>query len=267
MSDPSDWSHHRLQADLVRARRENGEIAVQELSLAQWGSAGWVDVAAAKPSWTSFNPTAYEVKASRSDFTGDARGGKYQRYLPFFRRFYFATPAGMVKKKEVPEGCGLIVRSEKGWSGVVAPSVREIDDGPFTQLLMAMLFRQKKAPWRSTEDSPQARAERVRRYREHLEATEIVDGEVRKQIHEARSGLRKLERARKRVAKALGEEVDGRSLKELVEALIAREAADAEILRRLEWDVDRLLRRAESSASSVVDRLAEARENVEELGA
>jgi len=62
---------------------------------------------------------AYEIKASRSDFLADVGRMKWKKYLSICHRVYFAAPAGMLKKSEIPQGAGLIVFSENtGWSVV-----------------------------------------------------------------------------------------------------------------------------------------------------
>lgn len=246
----------------METRRDNGEIACTELSLAAWGSAGWVDVAAAKPSWTSFNVTGYEIKVSRSDFLSDVRSGKFRRYLDFFHRFYFATPAGMMKKDEVPQGMGLIVRSENGWSGVVGPSVMTVEEGALKQMLMAMLFRQKKAPWRTADDTPEARAERVRAYRRHMEATRIIDGKARDEILDGRRALRKIDRAREMVADALDTEPGDRRLTDLVNELVRTEATDHKLKVMVEQVVKYKLRMARRSIASDVERLEAAEDEL-----
>lgn len=61
---------------------------------------------------------AYEVKASRADFLHDVGHMKWKKYLSVCHRVYFAAPAGMLKKSDIPEGAGLIVLGERGWSVV-----------------------------------------------------------------------------------------------------------------------------------------------------
>lgn len=55
------------------------------------------------------NPTAYEVKVSRSDFRADVTAGKWQSYLKFACGVYFACEGDLISKSDVPEHCGLIV--------------------------------------------------------------------------------------------------------------------------------------------------------------
>lgn len=60
----------------------------------------------------TFDIYGYEVKSSRSDFTSDK---KWKSYVPFFNYFYFATPPGIIDKKELPPEVGLLeCRSTKG---------------------------------------------------------------------------------------------------------------------------------------------------------
>jgi hypothetical protein len=62
---------------------------------------------------------AYEIKASRADFLADVGRMKWKKYLSVCHRVYFAAPAGMLKRSEIPQGAGLIVFSENsGWSVV-----------------------------------------------------------------------------------------------------------------------------------------------------
>jgi hypothetical protein len=87
-----------------------------------------MDVCSAKLSWSRPQVRGYEVKVTRADFLADTTNGKYRRYLEWCDLFYFATPAGLVAKDEVPVGCGLVVRGPNGWSGVKAPRGRGIDE-------------------------------------------------------------------------------------------------------------------------------------------
>ena len=156
MKDTRKWEHEALQADLAATRRDVGEIAVERLAIGSYGSGGQMDVFSVKPSWTQPQPTVYEVKISRPDFLRDTQAGKYQRYLPYCRRLYFATPAGMIDRKEVPEGMGLCVRGETGWRTVVAPRVRPSPDG-WPEILFSLVLKIHPGPW----DRP-TRAERIK---------------------------------------------------------------------------------------------------------
>jgi hypothetical protein len=99
---------------------------------------GRADVVAIKVSWARPCIRIYEVKASRADLRSDLTSGKWMKYLDDCNQFYFATPKGLVKKGELPENAGLIVRSEKGWRCQRHPTMRSQDPTP--TFLLAMLF-------------------------------------------------------------------------------------------------------------------------------
>ena len=57
----------------------------------------------------NFLRVAYEIKVSRSDFFSDVGDmSKHEPIRNFCNEFWFATPRGVVKKEEIPEGCGLM---------------------------------------------------------------------------------------------------------------------------------------------------------------
>lgn len=65
-----------------------------------------IDGMAITCSWSKPLITGFEVKCSRSDFTGDS---KWQGYLQskMVSKLYFAAPRGLIKKSELPEQVGL----------------------------------------------------------------------------------------------------------------------------------------------------------------
>lgn len=146
------WKHDDLQADLAQTRAEAGDIAVQKLGLGAWGGHAQADVVTIRPSWSNPTPTIYEVKVTRSDFLRDVRAEKFEKYLPYCRRLYFAVPKGLVVQKEVPERCGLCWRGPKGWHTVRAPWLSPVSDGNFRTLLFAVLLAHHPAPWKETRE-------------------------------------------------------------------------------------------------------------------
>lgn len=199
----AEWGHDRLAKDLHDRRVTNGEIVAWKLNLGQWGEEGEIDVVSVRPTWTEdFGPMGFEVKASRSDFLGDLRREKWRKYLAYTQRLYFATPAGMVSKDEVPEECGLMVRSKKGWSGVVAPRVRKMDPEDEARITRALVMNQADPPWRA-----KTREERI----EYLHGRSLVTrwglrvgnevADIAEELKEKRDQVRY---AKKRLAKALG---------------------------------------------------------------
>lgn len=117
--------------DLVRllARRHTQDVFVHECKNGpSQGVAGMqrLDGWAMKKSWLNPLAIGYEVKVSRSDFTGDR---KWPGYLEYCNEFYFVTPLGLIEASEVPEPAGLIVCSRN----------------------CKRLFIKKKAPYRDLE--------------------------------------------------------------------------------------------------------------------
>ncbi len=97
------------------------------------------DVFSMQKAYENFQATVYEVKVDRGDFLRDANGGKYRRYLPHCNRLYFATPAGLVAKEEVPEECGLTTLGPHGWRVVKMAPQRVWNPDPM--LLLSLIFR------------------------------------------------------------------------------------------------------------------------------
>lgn len=121
----AEFTHEQLAEDLALTLRGHDAKApyfvARECNLGSaWARNGVprADVLAVKPSYTKFAVHIYECKASRADFQADVNAGKWQSYLPFCHRLYFACPAGVIRKEDVPEGCGLMCRGEKGWATV-----------------------------------------------------------------------------------------------------------------------------------------------------
>jgi len=98
------------RADLIlhaleRKHRAAGELFFTEVKCGpQMAGTRRIDAVAVKPSWAKPCITAYEVKVSRSDFTGD---DKWPEYLDYCHRFYFACPSGLIAPNELPNEVGL----------------------------------------------------------------------------------------------------------------------------------------------------------------
>jgi hypothetical protein len=59
--------------------------------------------------------TAYEIKASRSDFQREIKDPRKRRAaLRVSNQFYFVTPPGLVTPPEIPLECGLLEIGEDG---------------------------------------------------------------------------------------------------------------------------------------------------------
>lgn len=125
------WEHDALAADL-KSYLEGNKAARLIWCDMQLGPSGSPrpDVYALPKSYSRFQPFAYEVKISRSDFQTDINAGKWQKYYAFASAVVFAVPDGLIKKTELPQGAGLIVRKEKVWRMVKAPRVNPLDNLP-----------------------------------------------------------------------------------------------------------------------------------------
>jgi len=78
----------------------------------------------------TFYVYGYEVKVSRADFASDK---KWRSYVPFFNRFYFATPKGIIEPEELPPEIGLLecvsagsYHGESHWQLNLAKKSRDI---------------------------------------------------------------------------------------------------------------------------------------------
>jgi len=69
---------------------------------------------------------AYEVKVSVSDFRADVTSGKWQEYLRYAHGVLFACEGKLISKSQVPEICGLIVRTDKIWRTVKRPTLSPV---------------------------------------------------------------------------------------------------------------------------------------------
>ena len=81
---------------------------------------------------------AVEIKVSRSDFMREIRAPKKRRRARALATyFYFATPVGLVKPKEVPRDCGLIEVGDHAVKTVIpSPMFYGAPDWPFVATLL-----------------------------------------------------------------------------------------------------------------------------------
>lgn len=159
------WKHDELANDLAAHLRGYARPAMiwTDMQLGPAGSAR-PDVYSIEPTYSRFIAAAYEVKISRADFLSDVTSGKALRYLEFAGSLVYATPKGMVRKDEIPHGCGLIERSDTGWRYAKKPKVNPVQNLPrdaWMKLLIdgvhrcQMLARDPQArqanPWKQEE--------------------------------------------------------------------------------------------------------------------
>ena len=101
------------------------------------------DALRVRMSYTRPDFAIYEIKVSRPDFLSDIRSDKWQTYLPYCSRFYFATPEhGVATIDDIPFVAGWMTRGEKGWRTVKTPKVREFE--PDYHFALALLISEQK---------------------------------------------------------------------------------------------------------------------------
>lgn len=115
-------------------------INIRELRLSSgFDNEARIDLWTVDPSPAKGNPaTAYEIKISRRDWRKDSaikqRGARL-----FADRFYYATPAGLLKPEEIPDWAGL-VEVDKDYNIIVqAPKLDK--QHPSWGLVVSMLRR------------------------------------------------------------------------------------------------------------------------------
>lgn len=143
------WGHDALAEDLAsHLRGTRDRVVWTDMQLGPSGSPR-PDVYTLPKSFSKFTPLAYECKISVSDFRRDVTSGKWQSYLKFAAGVIFAVPAGLIKKEDVPPGCGLIVRHDEIWRTVKGPTLKHVDTLPrdtWIKLMIDGLTRQQRDP-------------------------------------------------------------------------------------------------------------------------
>ncbi|MEA3387973.1 MAG: MmcB family DNA repair protein [Pseudomonadota bacterium] len=116
MSDHG-WQHDALAADLAAHLLSDRRMVWTDMQLGPSGSPR-PDVYTLEKCYSCPQPTAYEIKISRSDLRSDTTSGKWQKYLQFAGAVIFAVPDGLCTPADIPAGCGLIVRKAATWRHV-----------------------------------------------------------------------------------------------------------------------------------------------------
>ncbi|SEU36305.1 hypothetical protein SAMN03159335_05418 [Burkholderia cepacia] len=124
------WAHDDLAKDLAAHLRGTSDRLVwTDMQLGPAGSPR-PDVYTVPCSFARFQPVAYECKISVADFRRDVTAGKWTSYLRFAAGVIFAAPAGLLKKDDIPAGCGLIVRGPDGWRSLKGPTLKNMENLP-----------------------------------------------------------------------------------------------------------------------------------------
>lgn len=81
--------------------------------------------------------TAYEIKVSRADYRRDTHDKQREARL-FSDRFYYVTPAGLLRPEEIPDWAGLIEIAD-GKKRIVVPAPLRDKDMPSWELVISLL--------------------------------------------------------------------------------------------------------------------------------
>lgn len=139
------FTHRKLCEDLAQTKGTKFfEVPLGSVwagSVSGNSSTQIADVVTIKPSFTRFLVDIYECKVTRTDFLKDLKSEKWKGYLEHCNRFYFAVLSNVAKKEEIPEGIGLIVRGEKGWTTI--KMAKKIDQQIPYDTMMSMLFKKQ----------------------------------------------------------------------------------------------------------------------------
>lgn len=155
------WGHDDLMHDLADHLRQPDRMVWTDMQLGPSGSPR-PDVFTMYKSYTKPKPMVYEIKVSVSDFRSDITSGKWQSYMKFASGIYFAVPAGLITKADVPTGCGLIVRGDESWRVLKAPTLQAVkpDFYAMHKLLIDGVNRlvpeQRREHWRGWINSKEA---------------------------------------------------------------------------------------------------------------
>lgn len=124
------WLHDDLLVDLAGHLRASGSVvAWVDMQLGPVGSPR-PDVYTIDKTFEQLRARVYEIKVSRSDFLRDITSGKWTTYRAFSSAVIFATPDGLVKRSEIPDEAGWIVRNATGWRSLKRATMRPLDTLP-----------------------------------------------------------------------------------------------------------------------------------------
>lgn len=185
-----EWGHDELMYDLADHLDRPERMLWTDMQLGPSGSAR-PDVYTMAKSYAKPRPMVYEIKVSVSDFRSDVTSGKWQKYLEFSSGVYFACPAKMINKTDVPATCGLIIRSDKGWRSVKAPTLQVVDLDWF--VMMKLLIDGV------TRHTPERRIKYFTNFIQRKEAAKILGQDVA----DAVQGLQKVRAKQDRLQKEI----------------------------------------------------------------
>ena len=128
------FSELRVGTGYAMHKHRKGSALSVEQRIDAWAMSLW-------PS-KKFVRIAYEIKVSKSDFKREIEDPeKRQAALLLSNMFYFATPAGLVQKEDIPQECGLVEVWEDGKIDVVVRSPFRVIDPPPLSFLASIARR------------------------------------------------------------------------------------------------------------------------------
>ena len=136
---------------------------------------------------------------TRGDFWRDVNEGKFTRYLPHCNQLFFAFPAGIIQKSELPEGCGLVTFGPKGWHTHVAAPRRHFT--PSLDLMLALLMKGYQDHF---ERYRKVETERLKDYTSLSEVCYRFGSRFAKSIATAADQVQEVDKLKARIEEAAG---------------------------------------------------------------
>lgn len=210
-----------LAKDLARTKLSENWMVWREIPLGPVSSPR-ADVFAVAKSFANARFVIYEIKTSRSDFLHDVNSGKYRDYLPYCCQLYFACPAGVLSKADMPEYCGLIIRGNDTWYTIKSATRREFE--PSQELLIKLLIKGYEDHF---ERYRQNEHERFKEYKGLREASYFYGTKMARDIANGQGIIQEAKHLTEAIGKLLGREFPSleyaaSALKAEIENLIQR---------------------------------------------
>ncbi len=99
-----------------------------------------------------FKRVAYEIKVSRGDFLNEHKHpNKRTAGMEYSHEFYFAAPAGMLDRLDIPEGCGLLEVQTDGSTRIALKPPKKEQPPKNCSALLALAARNASG-WRINRD-------------------------------------------------------------------------------------------------------------------
>jgi len=159
-----------------------------------------LDAISIKRSWTKPCITGYEIKVSRSDFTGDEKWPGYTKYC---HRFYFAAPVSLISPDELPREVGLVTYNpEKRTLRTVRRAAYTPIELPSELLLYLIMNRVESDRYPFHSDARDFFKDWLANKKENMQLDYLIKGKIRDTLHEQRERIEELERQIKRASVA-----------------------------------------------------------------